>query len=186
MPKCAWPDCPEEGTYPAPRDPRDLAARQYFCLPHIKEFNKRWNGLEGFSPGEIYDLQNKAATMGRPTWAMGVNPTGPTPQTATNPFATAQDLFSFFKQRRMKEGLSEGPLPDSSLLPPDVKEACTIFNIEGPLPQPQLKKRYLGLMKQHHPDVNQAAGAEEYVKRINVAFKILTDYTSRHLHGQGA
>jgi hypothetical protein len=179
---CAWPNCEEEGTYPAPRDPRNLADRQYFCLPHIKEFNKRWNGLEGFSMDEIYTLQTNQATMGRPTWQMGINPTlNVNSKTAANPFANAHDLFEFFKNRQLREGFADHtPLPDSTLLPPDVKEACTIFNIEVPLPQPMLKKRYINLMKQHHPDVNKAANAEEFVKRINVAFKILTDYANRH------
>jgi hypothetical protein len=173
---CAWPECREHGQYPAPRDPRNLSARQYFCAGHIKEFNKRWNGLEGYTVDDIYKLQHGAATWNRPTWGMGVN--GAKVEAAANPFARAQDLFEFFQNRIATEGKSKGAAP-VSLLPADVKEACVIFNIEQPLEETGLKKRYLTLVKQHHPDVNKTSTAEEQLKRINVAYKILTDYAAR-------
>lgn len=175
---CAWPGCDCEGTFPAPRDPRNLGARQYFCQPHIKEFNKRWNGLEGFSVDEIYQMQDGGATWNRPTWGMGIN--GQKAHAKSSPFSNAQDLFNFFQQRVATEpntGKGESP---ASLLPPDVKEACVIFNIGQPLPAATLKKQYHALVKQHHPDVNKSDQSEEHIKRINVAYQILTDYATRN------
>lgn len=177
--KCAWPECTAEGTFSAPKDPRNLGSRQYFCQAHIKEFNKRWNGLDGFNPDEIYRLQHGAATWNRPTWGMGVS--GAKVEQQATPFATAQDLFEFFTQRVSTTGktrTNEAEVPNT-LLPPDVKEACVIFNIETPLPSSTLKKKYHTLVKQHHPDVNKADTAEEQLKRINVAYKILTDFAER-------
>lgn len=174
---CAWPGCVEDGRYPAPRDPRNLSARQYFCQPHIKEFNSRWNGLSGFSETEIYGMQDGAATVGRPTWAMGVNGTSLPNGAKINAeklFGSAQDLYQFFQQRVERE--RAGALPSTAALPPDVKEACAIFSLPQPLPAPELKARYHSLVKQHHPDVNSSADAGEHIKRINVAYRILTTY----------
>ncbi|MBI1309339.1 MAG: DnaJ domain-containing protein [Proteobacteria bacterium] len=177
---CAWPQCREEGLFPAPKDPRDLKQRQYFCQPHIKEFNKRWNGLSGFSENEIYQMQDGAATWQRPTWGMGLGASGGTPTGARveNTFASADDLYGFFKNRVAQEGAR--PSSATRHLPPDVKEACAIFSIEQPLEEALLKKRYLSLVKTHHPDVNKSPDAPEHIKRINVAFRILADFAQRH------
>lgn len=171
---CAWPECSEDASFPAPRDPRNLSARQYFCQAHIKEFNKRWNGLEGFSPDEMFRMQNGGAAWDKPTRPMGLNGFGEA-EPRTSPFSSAQDLFEFFQTRTAQEGVAA---PRSLNLPPDVKEACVIFNIEAPLEESALKKHYLALVKQHHPDVNKSEHAEDHIKRINVAYKILTAYVA--------
>lgn len=168
---CAWPHCTLEGSFPAPKDPRDLRLKQYFCKEHIREFNKRWNGLEGFHPDEIFRMQNTGPSWDKPTWNLGLNDARGEPR--TSPFASADDLFEFFQQRVAREGKHAAPALE---LPADVKEAMVILNVQPPLEQLVLKKQYLGLVKQHHPDVNKSAGAEEHIKKINVAYKILTAY----------
>lgn len=180
---CAWPGCSAEGTFAAPKSPHNLRERQYFCQPHIKEFNKSWNGLNGLSQDQIIRMQYGGAAWDKPTWSMAVNGAR-FKATAETPFASAQDLYQFFRNRVAKEGPNggrvDGPLPDTRVLPADVKEACAIFSIEQPLAEATLKKRYHSLVKQHHPDVNKSADAEEHIKRINVAFKILTDFAARY------
>jgi hypothetical protein len=175
---CCWPECSAEGTFPAPKNPRDLAQRQYFCAQHIKEFNKRWNGLEGFTEGEIYTLQEPTASWQRPTWDDGLRG-----RSSQQTFKSAQDLYGFFNSRLARELNGEAPRTQRKL-PADVQAACRIFSIEQPLAESQLKPRYLRLAKQYHPDVNKAADAAEMTKRINVAYKILLDYAARH--GLGA
>ncbi|PIZ31588.1 MAG: hypothetical protein COY40_01660 [Alphaproteobacteria bacterium CG_4_10_14_0_8_um_filter_53_9] len=181
---CNWPGCNEEGTFNAPKDPRNLNERQYFCKAHIKEFNKKWNGLTGFSEDELFSMQNGAATWGRPTWATAVNGAKFDPLGAS-PFKNSSDLFEFFQSRLKEEGASgnmgahvHGPMPLTSL-PADVQEACVIFNLETPLTPAELKPKYLTLVKQHHPDVNKSEHAPDFIKRINVAYKILTDFAER-------
>ena len=178
---CAWPECNEEGTFPAPRNPRDLRERQYFCAPHIKEFNKRWNGLDGFSENEIYGLQDGTANWKRPAWNQTLQGQGPDAakvEKPIDPFADPEDLYGFFKSRVARERNGES-LP-TRRLPADVKESCAIFGIEQPLEAAMLKKRYISLMKQHHPDINKNSTAADQSKRINVAYRILADYAERH------
>ena len=40
---CNHPNCKEEGVYKAPLDYDNLGNYQWFCIEHIKEFNKKWN-----------------------------------------------------------------------------------------------------------------------------------------------
>ena len=175
---CAHPGCKEEGTFPAPCDPRNPAARQYFCAAHIKEFNKSWNGLAGFSEDEIFAMQHGAATWNRPTWKLGVN--GDAATAAKIRFNSAEELFAYFKQRsingaKVKNKQTSTP---NRVIPPDVREACVIFSLEKPdICAERLKRRYLMLVKKYHPDVNpHMQQADDMVKRINVAYRILQDY----------
>lgn len=171
---CAYPNCTEEGTFPAPRDPRNIGARQYFCKPHITEFNKKWNGLDGFKPEEIFSMQHGAATWNRPTWKMGVNA-----EKIQGAFKTADELFQFFRQRQMNDAKSMFQAkPENAPLPPDVKEACRIFDLENVTDTKELKQKYLQLVKENHPDLNpEDVKAQESIKRINVAYKILEDFS---------
>jgi hypothetical protein len=176
---CAHANCGKEGTFPAPRDPRNLGTRQYFCAEHIKEFNKNWNGLNGFNETEIFSLQHGAATWNRPTWTLGVNKTAPNAPKLN--FSSAEELLKFFREREVKEAKVKkmtGTARARLTLPADVKEACGIFTIPEPMSGAQLRARYLELVKQHHPDVNKGSSdSEETLKRINVAYQILERYS---------
>jgi hypothetical protein len=172
MHTCCWPDCTEKGEFSAPKDPRDLRLRQHFCAVHIKEFNKRWNGLDGFTESEIYTMQEPTAVWQRTTWGSGANA-----QVAAG-FKSANDLYSFFNSRLARELNGETPVRRSHL-PKDVAAACRIFGLEEPLAEVQLKRRYINLVKQNHPDVNPSPEAAEQIKRINVAYKILCAYSAR-------
>jgi len=193
---CAHPDCNEEGTFPAPRDPMNIYDRQYFCADHIKEFNKRWNGLSGMSEDDVFAMQTKS-TWERPTWKFGIE--GMSAKTAGFSFEKAEDLYHFFKQRQRDEleemakrgrsgagpgtGSMDGSQHGSGLLelPDDVKEACVILNVVLPLPADKLKKAYLKLVKIHHPDASSETPeySEEMIKKVNVAYQILKDFMAR-------
>lgn len=174
--KCAHPLCHKEGTFPAPRDPRHIDARQYFCKEHIKEFNKNWNGLHGMTEDEIFAMQQKA-TWDRPTWKMGTQ--SDSFIKSQFEFKNAEELHRFFVNRQHEsfKRKSEHTENIKNTLPADVIEACSIFEIEWPESLENIKKKYLSLIKKHHPDVNKSSKeAEENVKKINVAFQILKNY----------
>ncbi|MAF31367.1 MAG: hypothetical protein CMF60_04095 [Magnetococcales bacterium] len=178
MKKCAWPNCKEEGTFAAPKSTKDIYDRQYFCQEHIKEFNKRWNGLDGMSDDDIFAMQTKS-TWNRPTRRFGIH--GVSAKTAQFTFANAEDLFTFFKQRQREENIRKSygfyTEEEAEEVTPDVQEACDILSIKLPIDFATLKKTYLALMKKHHPDLNKGSKKEEdHVKKINVAFQIIQDY----------
>ena len=175
---CAYPGCTKEGEFPAPKSTKDIYDRQYFCQEHIAEFNKKWNGLDGMSEDDIFAMQTKS-TWERPTWTFGIH--GESARASQFQFKTSDDLYAFFKNRQKREFLkgfsAQQEAPQEVPLPPDVQESCAIMNITLPITEPVLKKKYLDLIKKHHPDKNAGdKNAEESVKRINVANQILKDY----------
>jgi hypothetical protein len=175
--QCTHSGCKEEGTFPAPRDPRNIGERQYFCAQHIKEFNKKWNGLDGFNEDEIFSMR-QTTTWDRPTWKAGVN--GDSPAGKKLHFKTTQELYNFFKMRHQQQHVKSSQ-QNTKIIPPDVHEACVIFSLDTPvISLDKLKHRYFALVKQHHPDVNHGSKtAEDMVKRINVAYHILQDYVGK-------
>ena len=52
---CDASNCNHEGIYPAPKSRDQLNEYYFFCLDHIRDFNKSWNYFEGllFNNGKI-------------------------------------------------------------------------------------------------------------------------------------
>lgn len=65
---CDWPGCDARGTYRAPASPERLNEYRWFCLDHVRAYNKSWNFFDGWSEEEL-DAQVRAdRTWERPTW----------------------------------------------------------------------------------------------------------------------
>ena len=47
--KCEAEHCLEDGIYPAPRNRDDLRSYVWFCLQHVREYNKGWNYFDGLN-----------------------------------------------------------------------------------------------------------------------------------------
>ena len=45
--RCATDGCPHEGIYPAPRSRDALRDYLWFCLDHVRAYNKAWNYYDG-------------------------------------------------------------------------------------------------------------------------------------------
>ena len=54
--KCNSPNCNLIAEYRAPLSPDNLKEYQWFCLKHIKEYNKNWNYFENMSADEIEEF----------------------------------------------------------------------------------------------------------------------------------
>ncbi len=50
--KCDHLGCEKQGEYKAPKD-RTLTSNYWFCLEHVREYNKNWNYYTGYTPDEI-------------------------------------------------------------------------------------------------------------------------------------
>lgn len=160
------PGCPHEALHKAPKD-RGLKEYYFFCPDHIQEYNKAWNYFEGMNPAEIETQILKSLYGDRPTWRYDA-------------FAAAEKILrqkakSIMddedieeikrreQQRRMKnfEHTPEG-------------EALKIMELEPPVDLAIIKTRYKILAKRYHPDLNKDdLGAEEMLKRVNMAYTIL-------------
>ena len=169
---CTHTGCPEAGEFRAPKTrlldrghPDDY---QWFCLAHIREFNKSWNFFDGMSDEEIVSYKDQDITGHRPTWKLGS-------RTATQRNGNSYGYHDPFGFREEMEG--DGTTTDTSqaqtAAPVDPKEraAFATLNLEPGSSLEQIKRRHKELAKKYHPDIHGGdKKAEEILKNINQAY----------------
>lgn len=172
---CAWPYCIKEGQFSAPCDPRDLRKRILLCQEHIILYNKSWNGLEGFSSEEIFNMQGNPA-WDKPTWKLGEKQ------------KMAEEIFNFthgsdkrihghdFFSDEVEEG-AQRKISQNMMIPKTVQDAMDVLDVQEPLELVLVKKSYKKLVKENHPDrsINKIK-AEEKLKEINDAYHKLRKF----------
>ncbi len=143
----------------------------WFCLDHVRAYNRSWNYCAGMTPEEV-ETQIRADTIGwRPTWPMGVGMRyfRRLYEASTNdPLGMFNEAFT----RRAERARRERTPPGRERTPVD--KALATFGLERPVTLPRIKARYKELVKRHHPDANGGdKKAEEQLKLINEAYTIL-------------
>ena len=167
---CEYPGCTELGQYPAPRSRRALRDWRWFCLRHVREYNRRWNYFEGCDEVEIGREVREDLGWQRPTWPLGQHARVPGPRLA--------DGFGLLRAGAAPPG--GGPAARPARRPPHVARALREFGLRGSASLDAIKARYKSLVKSHHPDANGGdPGASDRLVRINAAYAVLT----RH-HGK--
>jgi len=165
---CAHPGCTEAGEHRAPVSRDEMNRYQWFCLDHIREFNKAWNYFEGMSDTEVEADVRRDTTWDRPTWRLGGNGQF-RPERVSDPL----NLFN-------GAGLAgDGPQNGPPVRPPISEEesrAYRTLGLEYPVSSADLKARYKLLVKEYHPDANPGdRSAEDRLKDINAAYRTLKD-----------
>jgi len=164
---CDHPGCAEAGEYRAPRSRDRLGDYYWFCLEHVREYNKSWNYYAGMSDAEVEADLRRSTTWERPTWRFGAaNGAG-----RGQAFRNVRDPFGVFEEDDDEERRAGTARPPSQS--PEGK-AFAVMGLDPPLTLDQLKRRYKELVKKHHPDANGGdRGAEERLKSINEAYTTL-------------
>ncbi len=174
---CDHPSCSENGLYRAPRSRDKLDSYFWFCLGHVREYNKAWNYYAGMSQDEV-EAHVRADVVGwRPTWPVGC---WFTRSHQANP-RTAQDPFGFFKGKEDRNSWhQEKDTGRKKKKPLSVEaKALSAMDLEPPVTLKILKSRYKELVKRFHPDANGGDKiAEEKLKLINQAYATLRKITS--------
>ncbi len=173
MRRCDHEDCVEPGVYPAPRNRDSLKPYYWFCLDHVREYNRAWNYFAGMSVDEVEHFVREDIVGWRPTWPVGLR---------GKRFGRGRhfyDAFGFFKDKHAgPEDASGGSGGNGSSTPfvPKSREgrALALFNLKPPIGFAAIKARYKQLVKRHHPDANNGdKRSEEKLKLINEAYGIL-------------
>ena len=168
---CDQPDCSEPGYYRAPKGRDRLDEYYWFCLDHVREYNRAWNYYAGMSVDEVEADTRRDTTWQRPTWPLGARGGG-RPHHARGT-TSIHDGFGYFtgddegeaRQRHNGHARAAGFHPSS----PEAR-AMEIMELDAPLTLTGLKARYKELVKLHHPDANGGDKlAEERLKDINEA-----------------
>ena len=133
---CNFPDCELEGDYRAPIGYESLNDYQWFCLEHIKEFNKSWNYHNKMNSDEIENDIRFDTIWRRPTKSFGSG------AKFYNFSINGEDMGSFENPNAKQPSHPNKLLWSLSKLDLDIK---TDLNL--------IKKRYKELAKKHHPDI---------------------------------
>ena len=163
---CDWPDCHRQGLHRAPRSRDDLENYFWFCLDHVRMYNKAWNYYKGMSEEEVEaDLRNDTVWH-RPTWPLGE---------AGRAFTFAGGgmfaRFGIFGRPGNGRPASRPRRPET----PEVR-AMKVLDLEPPVSVATVKARYKVLVKRHHPDATGGdKESEEKFKLINNAYRTIMD-----------
>ena len=166
---CDHPGCSGEGEYRAPKARNNLNEYYWFCLDHVREYNKAWDYYAGMSPDQIENEVRNATTWQRPTWPMGY-------WGAQEKFLRDRVVkgFGFEFGRDAGKGKAEEQAQRRQSARTPEEEALAVLELTPPVDFARIKARYRELAKTHHPDANGGdRQAEERLKEINQAYNTL-------------
>ena len=166
--KCDKVDCNEKGKFKAPKSRILLNEYYFFCLEHIKEYNKSWDFYKGLSVNQIESSMREDIIWNRPSWPL-----------KGNPYKVIEQINNFFSEDiehlnyENKDSYFKNKLIDENLTEEEDK-ALSILSLKLPLTLEKIKKNYKKLVKIFHPDVNgNNKDKENKFKDINNSYKIL-------------
>jgi hypothetical protein len=161
---CYFPDCSEEGLYRAPVSRDRLRDYYWFCLEHVRDYNRAWDFFKGMSEAEIEAQRRRDTVWQRPSWPLG----GPFRSGSNGHYL--DDAFGLFADG------TDPMTPGRKARRPESEQdrAMAVLDLKLPLDFTQIKARYKQLAKQLHPDANGGdKQAEEHLKVVNQAYSVL-------------
>jgi len=166
---CDQQNCNEIGEYKAPKSRSNLKNYYYFCLIHVKEYNKSWDFYKGLSVDEIELSLRKDILWDRPSWPLNGNPGNILDQIRS--FLDSD--YSLFEKERDLQNFLKNKIIDQDLTHEEQK-SMGVLDIKMPINVEKIKKAYKRLVKLFHPDVNKENNdAEKLFKEVNQAYRIL-------------
>ena len=156
---CEWNNCQEKGEYRAPSSRENLRVFKFFCLKHIKEYNKAWDYFKGRTSDEIYREVSKDAYWHRKT------------KKRINKFKIDDNLNIFHKNSKVGDHNYEKLKSNNSKFESSLK----ILELEHFTDINQLKKQYKKMVKKFHPDLCQT-GSNEKIIKLNEAYSMLIKF----------
>ncbi|WP_291295103.1 J domain-containing protein [Elioraea sp.] len=157
---CDRPGCAAHGGFRAPKSRRSLNDYYWFCLEHVREYNRAWDYYKGMSPGEIESEMRRDTTWQRPTWPLGRIGLGPDERVA-DPFGVLGNA-------------KPAPARETTEIPAELRSPLATLDLPWPVTRVEVKRAYKALAKRHHPDANSGdKAAEDKLKTINAAYTTL-------------
>ena len=166
---CDQKNCKKLGEYRAPKSRTNLNTYLYFCLQHVKEYNKSWDFYKGLSVDEIELSLRKDIIWDRPSWPLSGHPNKILDQINT----LFDSDYKFFEKERDLSNFTKNKIINHNLTQEEQK-SMTVLGLKMPINIEKIKKAYKKLVKIFHPDVNKKnKDAEKLFKDINQAYRIL-------------
>lgn len=167
---CDSSGCDAPGLYRAPRSREILDRFYWFCLDHIRDYNKRWNYFAGMSEDEVEAVIRQDTIWERPTWPLGSRFLRDRRRLSDDALRAAMG------EARARRAAHHGPVSEDARWRFNEKErrALRTLDLDLPVTAADIKARYKALAKRHHPDANGGdRAAEERLKTINDAYRTL-------------
>ena len=172
---CAMSGCEQAGTHRAPKGRHAEGEYFWFCLDHVRQYNKSYNYFSGMNDAAIQAFQKEAIIGHRPTWKMGVDakeeevpPSGGRAKYGwTN---RADDPFRLFGDGFQARG------PDPERRQPRNMEMRSLktLGLDARATAAEIKARYKLLVKRHHPDANGGdRSLEDRLREVIQAYSYL-------------
>ncbi len=163
---CAHPLCALEGVYRAPKSQRATADHIWLCLEHVRAYNAGWDYAKGLTPAQIEHLLRRDVGWQRDTQPLGAWRTGE---------RLLRARAAAFRAGRGADA-SGGKQPVHEPAPPHLRPALALFHLTWPLDPARLRRRYLELVKTHHPD--RCGGSQSAEARLKVVTRAYADLSA--------
>ena len=158
---CEWGNCQKKGEYKAPTSREQLREFKWFCLEHVKLYNKGWDYFKGRTTDEIYNEISNDARWHRPTWE----------KIKKHKFLDPH-LFDS-KNVDMSKPQSIDKIRNT-----EIENCAKILEISLPIKITALKKQYKKMVKKFHPDVSKDNN-EEHIIKLNYAYSELLNFLKK-------
>jgi len=173
--KCEAEDCDEIGKFKAPISRENLRKYKWFCIDHIREFNKKWNYYEGMNEEEIEASIKSSSTWERPTWPIknGFN-------SGLYSFDFKMNNFDDVFQNKTGQKDFNYDNNDRNFSKNEI-EAFKKLGLKPTMDINNIKAAYKKLVKKYHPDNNGGnKNYEDKLKFINQAYSDLNKSLCRN------
>ena len=166
---CDFKNCLKIGKFKAPKSRSTLNSYYFFCLSHVKEYNKSWDFYKGLTVDQIELSMRKDTVWDRPSWPL----TGDPKQIINQIRDLLNSDYSLFEKEKDLQDFLKNKIIDEKLTNEEQK-SLKILSLSMPISVVEIKKKYKKLVKIFHPDVNDNnKEAEKQFKEINEAYKTL-------------
>ena len=163
---CDWKNCKSIGKFKAPKEKDNSKNFRWFCLEHIKEFNKSWDYFSDMSENQILDFIRSDITWHKPTQSFG---------SSDNFFNILWNDALNNQQGLFKKLLDKKNNKIKKFTAEDIK-AFNVMNIEVGTIWPKIQSKFKILVKKFHPDMNAGNKKfEDKLKTITLAYSQLKE-----------
>ncbi|MDA1284695.1 MAG: DnaJ domain-containing protein [Proteobacteria bacterium] len=153
---CNHQNCSNDGLYKAPLHKLALNTYQWFCLEHIKAFNKSWDFHKEMDIDEIELEIRRDSTWRRPT----------------RPFGSGTKFINFEFENQFNDSSSKANKKTNKLI-----WSLEQLDLSIKSTVEEIKKNYKNLAKRYHPDAKSGIkNSDEKFRDLVEAYTYLMDY----------
>lgn len=173
-PRCEWEGCEQPGTHRAPKGRQREGEYFFFCLDHVREYNKSYNYFAGMADEDLSRYQKDAMHGHRPTWAMGARREATFQKARASMGQGFRDPFRLFREQQYHEASRRAERQARRRVYNAEARCLKTLHLDETATAEDIKSRYKELVKKHHPDANGGSReSEERLREIIQAYKHL-------------